>query len=71
VQEDVQLELKIMTNDKFEICGFVKPGSGVNIPMKSSENEVMNLTKRDIMFFWGGANDVSKNNSEIRLSRSY
>jgi hypothetical protein len=35
--------------------------------MKSAKNEVMNLTKRDVMVFWGGANDVSKNNPEIGL----
>jgi hypothetical protein len=34
MQEDVQLTVKNLTNDKFEICGFVKLGSGVNIPMK-------------------------------------
>jgi hypothetical protein len=45
-------------------CGFVKLGSGVNILTKSAKNEVMNLTKRDVMVFWGGANDLSKNNSE-------
>jgi hypothetical protein len=59
--------VKNLTNDKFEICGIVKPGSGVNSLTKSAKNEVMNLEKRDPMVFWGGANDVSKNNSEIGL----
>jgi hypothetical protein len=29
--------VKNLTNDKFEICGFVKPGSGVNILTKSAK----------------------------------
>jgi hypothetical protein len=45
-------------SDKFEICGFEKLGSGVNILMKSAKNEVINLTKRDVIIFWGGTNDV-------------
>jgi hypothetical protein len=43
--------------DKFEICGFVKPGSGVNTVTKSAKIEVMNLTKRDLIVFWGCANE--------------
>jgi hypothetical protein len=46
----------------------MKPGSGVNILTKSAINVVMNLTKRAVTVFWGGADDVSKNNSEIGLS---
>jgi hypothetical protein len=41
-------------------CGFVKPGSSVDIITKSGKNKVMNLTNRDVIVFWGGANDVGK-----------
>jgi hypothetical protein len=56
------VRVKNLISDKLEICGFVKPGSGVNILTKSAKFEVMNLTKRNVIVFWGGANNVSKNN---------
>jgi hypothetical protein len=62
------IRVKNIINDKFEICGFVKLGSGVNILTTSAIKEVMNLTKRDVIVFWGAANDVSKNNSETGIS---
>jgi hypothetical protein len=46
----------------------VKPGSGVNILTKFAKNEVMNLTKGNVVLLWVDANDMSKNNSEIGLS---
>jgi hypothetical protein len=39
------VRLKNLISDKFEIYGFVKPGSGINILTKSAKYEVMNLKK--------------------------
>jgi hypothetical protein len=38
------VRVKNLISDKFEICGFMKLGSGVNILIKSAKNEIMNLT---------------------------
>jgi hypothetical protein len=46
---------------------YDKPGSGADIIMKSAVKEVMNLTKGDVIVFWGGDNNVCMNNSEIGL----
>jgi hypothetical protein len=46
----------------------VKPGSDADNLTKSINNEVMNLSKSDIVIFWGGSNDVYKNNSDIGLN---
>jgi hypothetical protein len=43
----------------------MKMDSGANNLNKSVNNEVMNLSKRDILVFWGGSNDVNKNNSGL------
>jgi hypothetical protein len=61
------VRVKNLISEKSVVCGFVKPGSAVNILIRSAKNEIMNLTNREIIVFWGGVNDVSKNNSEIGL----
>jgi hypothetical protein len=57
-----------MISEKFEVCGLVKPGSGDSNLTNSINNEVMKLSKSDILVFWGGSNYVYKNDSEIGLN---
>jgi hypothetical protein len=59
--------VKNLLSNKFEVNGLVKPGTGTDVLTNSAKNEVRKLTKRDVIVFWGGANDVSKNNSKIGL----
>jgi hypothetical protein len=40
----------------------VKPGAGTYI-LVNSANDIMSLSKSDVLIFCGGANDVGKNNS--------
>jgi hypothetical protein len=56
-----------LMKDNFVTCGIVKSGSGANILMQSLVKEVRNLTKRDVIIFWGDVNDVRTNNSEAGL----
>jgi hypothetical protein len=66
--KDCRVRVKNLVNDKCDISHFVKLGSGADILTKSAKNDVRNLTKSYVIVFWGGANDVSKNNSMIGLS---
>jgi hypothetical protein len=56
------VRIKNMINDEFEVCGLVKPNSAASNLTKPN-SEVKNFSKSDIMTFWGGSNDVYKNNS--------
>jgi hypothetical protein len=39
-----------MISDNSEVCGLVKTGSGVSILTKYINNEVMDLSKSDILY---------------------
>jgi hypothetical protein len=47
----------------YEITGFVKANACVLDLVDTAKEEVNRLTKDDVLVFWGGANDVSKNNA--------
>ena len=53
---DVQSSIK--TN--FAVQGVVKPGAGTNILVNSVKNEVKDLSKKDMVVFCGGTNDIGK-----------
>jgi hypothetical protein len=56
-------EVKQKLGDTCNIMGFVKANASVSEPVCTTEEEVNKLTKNDVLVFWGGANDVSKNNT--------
>jgi hypothetical protein len=56
-------ELKQKLGDTWDIMGFVKPNASVSELVCTTKEEVNKLTKNDVLVFWGGANDVSKNNA--------
>jgi lysophospholipase L1-like esterase len=60
-------ELKQNLGDTCEILGIVKPNASVTELVGTSIQEVNKLAKNDVLVFWGGANDVSKNNSSKGL----
>jgi hypothetical protein len=47
--------------------GVVKPGVNTNTLSVSGKSEIRELTNKDIIAFWGGANDVSTNNTQKGL----
>jgi hypothetical protein len=59
--------LKHNLSNDFDIDGLVKPGADINTLTSSFTENTKHLTFRDILVFWGGANDVSKNNSGVGL----
>jgi len=54
-------------DEKYSVCGFVKPGVNIATQISSMTVDTTLLTKNDLIIFWGGANDVNKNNSQEGL----
>jgi hypothetical protein len=54
-------------DDNCSVCGFVKPGVNITTQISSMAADINLLTKNDLIIFWGGSNDVSKNNSQEGL----
>jgi hypothetical protein len=51
----------------FNVTGLVKPGSDIRTLTNTDKGTFHNLTKNDVIIFWGGANDVKKNNTKEGL----
>jgi hypothetical protein len=54
-------------NDNYTCSGFVRPGANIDTLTSSRMEDIKYLTSNDIIVFWGGTNDVSKNNSQDGL----
>jgi hypothetical protein len=48
----------------------VKPGACVETLIALATDDIEYLTNKDVTVFWGGTNDVSKNNSQGGLKHS-
>jgi hypothetical protein len=59
--------MKHNLSDDFDLNGFVKPGADINTLTSSITEDTKHLMFNDILVFWGGANDVSRNNSQDGL----
>lgn len=46
---------KFLFSDKSEVNGLLKSGSAINILVRSAVNDIMTLTKSDVIIFCGGA----------------
>jgi hypothetical protein len=56
-------------NDSYKSSGFVKPGANIATLTSSATGDIDHLTNKDNCF-WGGTNDVSKNNSQDGLQHT-
>jgi hypothetical protein len=59
--------MKHILKDDFLVYGVVKPGMGAETLSVSAKQDIEQLTRRDAVVFWGGSNDVGKNNSKYGL----
>jgi hypothetical protein len=59
--------VKHSLRDSFKVYGIVKPGTCVESLTTSLKYDIEQLTNSDAVIFWGGSNDVSKNNSRHGL----
>jgi hypothetical protein len=48
-------------DDRFEVCGIIKPGPGTVSLSRTMKNEVDKLTKNDFLVLSSGSNDINKN----------
>jgi hypothetical protein len=55
--------VKHKLNDSYKSSGSVRPGANIDTLTSSTTEDIKHLTNNDIIVFWGGTNDVSKNNS--------
>ena len=65
--EALQVNLKHNHNDGFGLTGFTRPGADIDTLTSTIMEDTKHLMISDILVFWGGANDVSKNNSQDGL----
>ena len=61
--------IKHNLSDEFDIKVFVKPGADITKLTFAITEETKHLTFKDILLFWGGANDVGRNNSREGLKK--
>ena len=54
-------------NDNYRSRGFVRPAANTDTLTSSTTEDIKHLMNNDINVFWGGTNDVSKNNSQDGL----
>jgi len=59
--------VKHNVNDNSRSSGFVRPGANIDTLTSSVTENSKHLMNNDIIAVWGGANDVSKNNSQDGL----
>jgi hypothetical protein len=64
---DLSSNVKNKFNDNYSVCGFVKPGINIVTQISSMTVDINLLKKNYLIIFWGGSNDVSKNNSQEGL----
>jgi capsular polysaccharide biosynthesis protein len=60
-------KVKYNLNKTFNVTGLVKPGSDIRTLTNTDKGAFHNLMKNDVIIFWGGANDVKKNNTKEGL----
>jgi hypothetical protein len=54
-------------SDNYRSGGFVIPGANIDTLTSSTTEDIKHLMNNDIIVFWRGTNDVSKNNSQDGL----
>ena len=59
--------VKSNLDDNYSVCGFFKPAVNTATQISLMTVDINLLMKYDLIIFWGGSNDVSKNNSQEGL----
>jgi hypothetical protein len=57
-------KIKDHLNKNFNVTGFVQPGSDILTLTASAKGAIEEVTKNDVLVFWGGTNDVGKSNTK-------
>jgi hypothetical protein len=59
--------MKYYLTNNYKVSGIVKPGACADTLIASAPDDIEHLTNKDAIIFWGGTNDVGKNNSQAGL----
>jgi len=51
----------------YEVSSFVEPGAQMNVITQTAREEIKSLKCNDVVVVWGGAYDISRNNSKEAL----
>jgi hypothetical protein len=60
-------ELRYKLGNNYEILGIAKPNATASQLTITARQEASKLTRNDILIYWGGYNDIAKNNSNNGL----
>jgi hypothetical protein len=61
------LSSNVKNNLDDSVCGFVRPKVNIGTQISSMTFDINLVTKNDLILFWGGSNDVNKNNYQESL----
>jgi hypothetical protein len=53
--------------EAFEVTGFVKPGTGLEVITTIESEGINKLTKKDVVVIWGGSHNIAKNAAKTGL----
>jgi hypothetical protein len=51
----------------YKVTGFIKPGTQMREIINTAKEEISTLMSKDVVVIWGGANDISRNNTKFAL----
>jgi len=64
-------KVKQLLNEKFEMLGFVSPGSGMDSIKDTARVKLQQLTRNYVVVVWGGgSNDIARNNSTVGMKNT-
>jgi hypothetical protein len=55
--------MKYSLKNNYKVIGYVKPGASIDTLISTAKTDIENLNKNDVIVFWEGTCEVSKNNS--------
>jgi len=60
-------ELQHNLGVNYKVSSFVKPGARKNSIVNTARDEIKKFRREDVVVIWGGANDISKNNTKVSI----
>jgi hypothetical protein len=68
-----ETKLRDKLKEQHEVVGYVIPGAEAAVLTKTVQQEISRLTEKDIPTYFGGSNDITKNNSSrgLKLMHHY
>jgi hypothetical protein len=61
-------DLQHNLGESYEVSGFTKPGAGMEETVNTVRDDIQTLSNKDVVIAWGGANDISKNNTKVAIN---